>query len=189
MPARHRVALLFFVLACALQPASVLAQQGPAQGAVERDGARDFDFEFGVWTTRVERLRNPLSGSTNWVRYEGATVVRDALGGRANLAELAIEGPEGRIEGVSLRLYNPQSRQWTLNYANVADGQLTQALTGAFRNGRGEFYGQDTLNGRAIFVRFVISDITPNSARFEQAFSADGGVTWEVNWIATDTRR
>jgi hypothetical protein len=102
--------------------------------------------------------------------------------------ELVADGPAGHFEGLSLRLYNPQSRQWSLNFASSHDGTLTQPTIGGFKNGRGEFYDQETFNGRAIFVRFVISDITPNSCRFEQAFSDDGGKTWEVNWIATDTR-
>lgn len=102
--------------------------------------------------------------------------------------ELDVEGPAGRIEGLSLRLYNPESRQWSLNFSNSAGGTLSPPSIGEFKNGRGEFFSQETLNGRTILVRFVISDITPNSARFEQAFSDDGGKTWEVNWIATDTR-
>ncbi len=99
-----------------------------------------------------------------------------------------MQGPAGRIEGLSLRLYNPESRQWSLNFANRKGGTLVPPTIGHFANGRGEFYAQEDLDGRAIFVRFVISDITPSSSRFEQAFSADGGKTWEVNWIATDTR-
>jgi hypothetical protein len=114
--------------------------------------------------------------------------VTKVLDGRANLVELNVAGPAGRIEGLSLRLYNPQAHQWTLNFANISNGQLTPAAVGEFKNGRGEFYNQDTLNGRSIFVRFVISDITPKSCRFEQSFSGDGGKTWEVNWIAVDTR-
>ncbi len=96
--------------------------------------------------------------------------------------------PAGHIEGLSLRLYNPQSRQWSLNFSNSRDGLLTPPVFGGFAGGRGEFFGQDTLNGQAILVRFVISEITPNSCRFEQAFSVDGGRNWEVNWIAVDTR-
>lgn len=154
-----------------------------------RDGQRDFDFEIGTWTTHLRRLRNPLSGSTEWVEYQGTTVVREVLDGRANLVELRVEGAAGRIEGLSLRLYNPEARQWTLNFANIADGILTQPMVGEFREGRGEFYAQDTFKGRAILVRFVITVLTADSCRFEQAFSADGGKTWEVNWIATDTRQ
>jgi hypothetical protein len=102
--------------------------------------------------------------------------------------ELEVGGPAGHIEGLSLRLYNPQSHQWSLNFAGSSGGTLSQPTIGEFKNGRGELFDQETLNGRAIFVRFVISDVTPNSCRFEQAFSEDGGKTWEANWIATDTR-
>lgn len=164
------------------------SRTNPPQTARERDGQNDFDFEIGTWKTNLKRLLNPLSGSSTWVEYEGTSVVRKVWNGRANLVELVAEGPAGRFEGLSLRLYNPQSRQWSLNFASVKGGVMTTPTIGEFKNGRGEFYSQETLNGRAIFVRFVISDITPNSCRFEQAFSDDGGKTWEVNWIAVDTR-
>lgn len=154
----------------------------------ERDGQHDFDFEIGTWKTHLRRLLNPLTGSTTWVEYEGTTIVRRVWNGRANLVELVADGPAGHFEGLSLRLYNPQSRQWSLNFASINAGAMSPPTIGGFKNGRGEFFNQETLNGRAIFVRFVISDITSNSCRFEQAFSDDGGKTWEVNWIATDTR-
>ena len=160
----------------------------PADAPEPGDGQDDFDFEIGTWRTELSLLRNPLSGSSTWVEYEGTSVVRKVWDGRANLVELDVEGSTGRIEGLSLRLYNPESGQWSLNFANSAYGELTPPVIGGFENGRGEFYGQEMLNGRPIFVRFIISDITPTSCRFEQAFSADGGKTWEVNWIAVDTR-
>jgi len=153
-----------------------------------RDGQNDFDFEIGTWKTHLKRRLRPLTGSNTWVEYEGTSVVKKVLNGKANLVELTVDGPAGHIEGLSLRLYNPQSRQWSLNFANVNDGTLTPPSIGEFKNGRGEFYNQDSLNGRSILVRFVISDITPTSCRFEQSFSDDGGKTWETNWIATDTR-
>jgi hypothetical protein len=168
-------------------PLAAAAQQSPAVAAESRDGQRDFDWEIGEWTTHLSRLQRPLSGSSTWVKYEGVTVVRPVLGGSANLVELKVEGPAGRIEGLSLRLYDPDARQWSLNFAG--GGVLTRPVYGKFRDGRGIFYGQDTLGPRAILVRFIISDVTANSARFEQAFSDDGGITWEVNWIAVDTRR
>lgn len=187
---------LYFFLLCGLVLAFPLPgaasrnpETGPRPAATERGGRHDFDFEFGTWTTRIRRLQSPLSGATTWVEYEGTTTVRELLGGRANTAELVVEGGSGRIEGVALRLYHPQARQWSIHYANIADGKLTGPVTGSFRDGRGEFYGQETIDGRAILVRFVISDITADSCHFEQAFSTDGGKTWEVNWIATDTRR
>jgi hypothetical protein len=175
-------AVLLFAPACAT------AQTQLAQQVTPRDGAQDFDWEIGAWRTHLRRLQNPLSGSTTWVEYEGTSLVHGYLDRRANLVELSVEGSAGRIEGMSLRLYNPETRQWSLHYASVRSGELTPPVVGGFTNGRGEFYADDTLNGRPIRVRFVISDITENSARFEQAFSGDGGQTWEVNWIAVDTR-
>jgi hypothetical protein len=182
-----RVGLLLFALALTL-PAFAQTTPKPSEAQGQRDGQHDFDFEFGTWKTHLRRLVHPLSGSNTWVEYEGTSIVRKVLDGRANLVELKVDGPAGHIEGVSLRLYNPQSHQWSLNFANVNDGTLTPPAIGEFKNGRGEFYNQDTFNGRSILVRFVISDITSNSCRFEQSFSADGGKTWEVNWIAVDTR-
>jgi hypothetical protein len=170
------------------QPQADASKLDPSPATVQRDGQRDFDFEIGTWKTKLSRRLRPLTGSDTWVEYEGTTVVRKVWDGRANLVELDVEGSSGRIEGLSLRLYNPDAKQWSLNFSNSAGGTLSPPVFGEFKNGRGEFYGQDTLNGRAILVRFVISDITRDSCRFEQAFSDDGGKTWEVNWVATDTR-
>jgi hypothetical protein len=151
-------------------------------------GAHDFDFNIGTWTTHIARLQHPLTGSTTWIRYEGRSVIRKIWNGRANLVELEADSAEGHIQALSLRLYNPASHQWSLNFSNSTGGTLGQPTIGEFRNGRGEFTDQETLNGRAIWVRFIISDISQSSVRYEQSFSDDGGKTWEVNWIATDTR-
>ena len=154
----------------------------------QRDGQHDFDWEIGTWKTQLRRLQRPLSGSTNWLEYEGTSVVSKVLDGRANLVELKVNGPAGRLEGLSLRLYNPESRKWSLNFANIRDGELTIPAIGEFKDGRGDFYNKDTYNGRAILVRFVIIKITDDQYRFEQSFSADDGKTWELNWVAVDTR-
>ena len=187
-----RVFLLTTGLTAVLHAVPVLAQaSGGAKSprdSAGRDGQRDFDWEIGTWKTQLKYLTRPLTGSSTWVDYEGTSIVRKVLDGRANLVELDVQGPAGRIEGLSLRLYNPEARQWSLNFASARTGTLSPPVIGEFKNGRGEFYGQEFLGGRAILVRFIISDVTPSSARFEQAFSADGGTTWEVNWIAVDTR-
>lgn len=180
---RLRSCFLLSVLALALLPLPALAQ-APAP----RDGQRDFDWEIGTWNTRLSRLQKPLTGSTTWVEYTGTTVVRKVWDGRANLVELAVQGPAGRLEVLSLRLYNPRSRQWSLNSAGAGGGTLGVPSVGEFRDGRGEFLSQEEFNGRTILVRFVITPVTADSYRFEQSFSDDGGRTWEVNWIATDTR-
>ena len=168
---------------------AAIALLWPFHPAAQRDGQHDFDFEIGSWKARLSRLDRPLTGSTRWLDYEGTSVVRPVWNGRANLGELEVEGAAGRIQGLTLRLYNPRARQWNITWSNAAEGVLDRAtMFGGFTGGRGEFFGQDSLDGRAIFVRFVFSDVTPASFRFEQAFSADGGRTWEVNWKATFTR-
>jgi hypothetical protein len=149
----------------------------------------DFDFEHGRWKTSLRRLLQPLSGSRQWGDYTGTSTVHPLLGGRANLVELDVAGPAGRIEGVSLRLFDTQRRRWTLNYSNVAGGTLELPMSGGFDGGsHGVFYSADTFKGRPILVRFVIDVLDADHCRFEQAFSADGGAAWEVNWIASDTR-
>jgi len=176
-------------LVVALLALNAPARQAPAAPAVAPgDGQRDFDWEIGTWKTELRRLAKPLSGSGDWVEYSGTSVVRKVLDGRANLVELRVQGPAGKIEGASLRLFNPQSGQWNLHYANARNGAMTQPVQGRFRDGRGEFHGIEELDGRAVLVRFVISQIGADSARFEQAYSEDGGRSWETNWIAVDTR-
>lgn len=175
-PIKH--ALLALVLLVALAPAARAEAQA-------HDGRRDFDFEFGSWTMHLKRLVKPLSGSNEWVEYQGVSVVHPIWGGAANVGEIDISGPAGRIQGMSVRVYNPQSNQWNVSFASLRGGTLGLPMIGGFKDGRGEFYNQELFDGRAIFVRFVFSDITPRSFRIEQAFSADGGKTWEPNWIST----
>jgi len=181
------------LLSCALAvlPIAVLAQtQSPnAPASPLRDGSRDFDFEIGIWKSHLRRLVHPLSGSTTWVEYDGTTAVRKVWKGAANLVELDVGGPAGHITALSLRLYDQASHQWSLNFANKAAGQISPPPSvGGFKDGRGEFFDEEEFNGRKVLVRFVISDITDSSCRFEQSYSDDGGKTWEVNWVATDTR-
>jgi len=181
---RLRLAACMALLALAL-PASAAS---PVESA---SAAHDFDWEIGAWTTEVKVRTNPLSGEKPlWVEYVGTSVVKPLLDARANFVELSVAGAAGKIEGGSLRLYGSRSGQWSLNYANLRNGLLTSPVYGRFdASGRGIFYGLDTLDGRAILVRFLITKISPNEARFVQSYSADGGVTWEDNWIATDRRR
>ena len=176
----HSFSAAAIALAVAIQPAAA---------ASVRNGSRDFDQQIGRWHTELRRLKAPLSGSTEWVRYAGTSTVTPVWGGKANLVELEVDGPAGPIEGLSLRLYNPRSGQWSTNYSNSRYGTMDGAPTyGSFSGGRGEFYGTDTLDDRAILVRFIIRPEGRDTIHFEQSYSADGGRTWEANWIATDTR-
>lgn len=182
---------LCFALAClaAIFLPLQAAQQnsGAASQAAERDGQHDFDWDIGSWKVHVKRLLHPLTGSTTWVEYNGTDVVRKIWGGRANLGEVEWDGPAGHVDLLTLRLYNPQTRKWSINISNSATGVLGPPAIGEFKNGNGEFFDQEELNGRPILVRLGVSDITPNSCRFDQAFSADWGKTWEVNLIVTET--
>ena len=187
--------LLAVVGACTVgaSPSTASADTRPhtalAVPATPAGTAHDFDFEHGRWHTTLRRRLHPLSASDVWADYTGTTIVRPVWGGRANLVELDVSGPEGRIEGLSLRLFDPKRKQWTLNFSNAAAGTLAPPMTGGFGGGtRGVFYSVETFDGKRVLVRFVIESTGPDSCRFEQAFSADGGATWEINWIAVDTR-
>ena len=188
MRALHRVrvalALPAFILLAPL--ASVATEPGLAG---EHDGSHDFDFDFGTWKTHSSRLLHPLTGSQDWVEMDGVTVVTKIWNGRANLAEYRAVGPAGVVELLALRVYNPKSHQWSINFATPNVGTLGAVPgVGGFRDGRVDFYDQEAINGRAVLVRFSIWGVTAEQARSEQAFSADGGKTWEVNWITQYTR-
>jgi hypothetical protein len=174
--------------AAAREAAGAARRATVADAKPPRDGSHDFDFNLGVWHTHIRRLKNPLSGSNDWYDVEGTVRIRKVWDGRAQLEEIEADGPKGHWESMTLFLYNPNSHQWSLHFANSSDGAVTDASIGEFHDGRGEFYSPDTYNGRAIISRQIWSDITPDSHRFEQSFSADGGKTWETNFIANLTR-
>lgn len=164
------------------------AKTRPQQPVMERDGQHDFDFHLGKWKSNITRLQHPLMGSTTWIECEGALTARKVWEGRAQIEELEADCPAGHMEDLLLFLYNPQSHQWSLNSAAVSDGVIGRPMFGEFKNGRGEFYDQEPFKDRLILVRQVWSEITPTSHHFEQAFSDDGGKTWETNFKATLTR-
>jgi hypothetical protein len=188
------VALAAFVLVSpsrvGAQPSAPPATSGSAVLPGSHDGSHDFDWIFGTWKATLRRLVKPLTGSTTWVDFEGRQISKTVWGGKANMDEFIVDSPKAgvQIEGVALRLYDPASQQWRIYWANSKRGIVDPPVIGRFSNGRGEFYGMDELDGRAILVRYVWSNITPNSAHFEQSFSVDGGKNWEVNWISDVTR-
>lgn len=170
-------------------PAGAAPGAVPAPPATPVGSPQDFDFEHGNWHTALRRRLRPLSGSDVWAEYVGTSLVRPVFGGRANLVELDVAGPQGRIQGLSLRLFETERQRWTLNFSNAASGTLAAPMVGGFGGSRrGLFYSAEEFDGRQILVRFVIESTGADSCRFEQAFSADAGATWELNWIAVDTR-
>jgi len=195
MHAWHRIRTrwLMSAVVVTLCSAQLLAQtrsSGAASGsqpaATAVAGQHDFDWDIGTWKTQQKRLLHPLTGSTTWVEYHGTDVVRRIWDG-ANVGEIRADGPAGHLELLTLRLYNPQTHEWSIYFTNSTSGAMGPPAVGAFKNGRGEFYDQESYNGRTILLRFSVSDITADSCRFEQAFSTDGGRTWETNFIVTET--
>jgi hypothetical protein len=178
----RRPAGLLVLILLAASPRTPLAAQSA------RDGQHDFDFHIGTWATTLARLQHPLTADTTWLHYTGTTVVRKVWNGLANLVELEAHGSAGSFQALSLRLYNPAARQWSLNFSNSRSGTLSESSIGEFRDGRGEFISQEPYGERIILVRFLIRPLTRDSVRFEQSFSDDGGRTWELNWVATDVR-
>jgi hypothetical protein len=187
----RRIGVLFlFCLAGYWMPASTAFTQMATAPVAEkaRDGQHDFDFNFGSWKTHIQRLQNPLTGSKTWVEMNGTVVVRKVWDGRGQLEEIEADSSKGHFEGLTLFLYNPESHQWSQDFASSGDGSLGTPMIGEFKDGRGELISQEQFKGRTILVRGVWSEIKADSHRFEQAFSDDGGKTWEPNFVATLTR-
>jgi hypothetical protein len=182
------IATIFVLSTIAAIAQSSTPGAAPPAASAMRDGQHDFDFSVGTWKTHITRLQKPLSGSTTWIKMEGTKAERKIWNGRAHLEEIEADGPTGHWEGLTLFLYNPQAHQWSQTFASSRDGKLGNPLIGEFKNGRGEFFSQDTFNDKTILVRGIWSDITQDSHKFEQAFSDDGGKTWETNFIALLTR-
>jgi hypothetical protein len=150
--------------------------------------AHAFDFDIGKWKTHTSRLLHPLTGSNVWVELDGVTEVHEVWGGRANLAEYKANGADTHIELLSLRWFDPTTHEWTLDFSTPGVGMFGVPSVGEFRGERGDFYDYEPVNGRNVLVRFSIWKISDREAQSEQAFSDDGGRTWEVNWINRYTR-
>ena len=176
--------LLLIAAFCAL----LLAGQPQGFAAELRDGAHDFDFNFGTWHTHIRRQTKPLSGTSAFVELDGTVTVRKVWDGRAQLEEIETNGPNGHWEGMTLFLYNPQAHQWSQTFADSSNGMLQPPTIGSFKDGKGELYAQDTVNGRTILIRGTWSDIKPDSHRYEEDYSDDGGKSWEPVFIADLSR-
>ena len=173
--------------------AQAQASAVPEVSAVDpnRDGAHDFDFLIGDWKAHVRRLPDRLVGSNDWIEYDGISNHKKILDSNSNFEEFDVRNSTKnlRIKAQTLRLYNPDSHQWSIYLVDVDKGSIgLPPVVGQFTNGRGEFFDQEDWKGRAILVRYMWLSISPNAARMEQSFSPDGGKTWEVNWICELSR-
>ncbi len=170
------------------QTAVAKSESGSQHAKTERDGSHDFDFNTGVWHTQIRRVLDPFSASSDVIELNGTVTIRPVWGGRAKLEEIEADGPKGHWEGLSLFLYNPQSHQWSQTFLNSKMAVLSTPLVGTFKDGRGELFEQDTFHDKSILVRGVWSEITPNSHRYTESYSNDGGKTWFTSFDAHKTR-
>lgn len=151
----------------------------------EAGGFHDFDFLVGQWQVHHWKLKQRLVGSHDWVEFEGTLSSRPLMNGYSNIDDLELKVPGAPYRGVALRSWDPKTSQWSIWWLDSRTplGPLDPPMRGGFKNGVGVFYGEDTLNGRPVHARFIWSKITPTSCHWEQAYSPDGGKTWETNWI------
>ena len=159
--------------------------------AQQRDGSHDFDFLIGDWKAHVRRLPDRLNGSNTWDVYDGISNHHKLLDTNANFEEFEVSSADKKlhIKGQTLRVYNPETHQWSIYLLDLDKGEVdVPPVVGAFHGNRGEFFHQETLRGRVIVVRYMWLNISPKSSRMEQSFSPDGGKTWEVNWICELSR-
>lgn len=156
----------------------------PGKAIEVRDGQHDFDFNFGKWRTHIQSLQRSPKGQATWIKMEGTVTVRKVWNGRASLEEIEADGPKGHFEGTTLFLYNPQSHQWSQTFADSATGTLETPTIGEFKDGRGELFSHVRQDGKTVLVRDTWSDIAPNSHKFEEAASDNGGKTWRPHFIA-----
>ena len=163
--------------------------QASSSAVSPSDGRHDFDFFHGRWKVSHRRLRNRLVGDTVWEEFAGTCDTQPIIGGLGNLDDNLLELPAGTYRAATLRLFNAGTGLWSIWWVDARDPRLEPPVHGGFESGVGTFYGDDNLAGRPIRVRFSWSQITPHSARWDQAFSADGGKSFEPNWTMRFARR
>ncbi len=156
------------------------------------DGRDDFDFIFGRWRIHNRKLRDTADPDcTEWVEFEATSHAEPILGGLGHIDRMWAEAPPAAraFEGFTLRQFDPDQRIWRIWWASTnRPGYLDPPVVGAWRDGRGRFECDDVLRGRAVKVRFEWRHDSPETARWEQTFSFDGGATWRSNWVMELTR-
>jgi hypothetical protein len=191
---RRTVACLVLAVAASLAASNTSATPSPeapteqmsTTASTHTDSNRDFDFLRGHWYVRNKRLLKQLQGSTEWTNSSGTLIGMPLLGGMGNYDEL--RSNDSGLLGVSIRFYDRQARRWSDYWIAHRDGVLQPPVFGVFSDGVGTFEGEDSLDGKPIRVRQLWTRIGSATPRWEQAFSSDGGKTWETNWVMDFSR-
>ena len=153
------------------------------------DPRHDFDFLVGSWHVQHRRLKERLTGNTEWVPFDGTCTMQKLLDGQGNVDDNVLNLPEGSYRAVGLRAFDPKTRTWAIWWLDARNPHTMEVpVIGGFADGVGTFLADDTLRGKPIKVRFLWSNITPTTADWAQAFSPDAGKTWETNWVMHFTR-
>jgi len=149
----------------------------------------DWDWLVGSWNVKHRRLKGRLVGSTTWEEFNGTSTLWLTLGGLGTVDDNLLELPGGTYRAVGMRAFDPKTGHWAIWWLDGRNPTtIDPPVYGGFKDGVGTFTGDDTLDGKPIKVRFQWTEMKANSAHWEQAFSPDGGATWEVNWRMQFTR-
>lgn len=145
--------------------------------------SRDFDFQFGEWRVSHRKLKERLVASDEWWEFDGECSCRPTLGGIGNVEDNLLNQPDGGYRAMAVRRFNPTDGLWSIWWLDERASDIEPPVRGRFDDGVGVFTGDDVFQQRPIRVRFIWSEITSDTAKWEQAFSPDAGATWETNWI------
>ena len=185
MPIVAALLSMFVPGLCAGQPAQNSGEKMAQNNSRQSEPPRDFDFLIGQWQVHHRRLKERLADSHEWIEFEGTSVVQKVMGGYGTVDDNVVELPSGTYRAAGLKACDAKSGQWSIWWLDgrMPQGPLDPPVRGSFRDGVGTFYSDETFDDRPIRVRFTWSRITPTTCHWEQAFSTDGGVSWETNWV------
>lgn len=182
--------IVFFAVACVAAFVGISdAVPTDAPVAQATSGMHDFDVLPGHWKVKNRRLDRRLEGSHTWIEFEAENDISALPGGLGNEEHYRTDYWKG-FQAVGLNLYEADTHRWALYWIDNRNspGELQKPVRGSFSGDTGNFFGDDTLAGKPIRVRHRWTRIDHDHVHWEQAFSADGGRTWETNWTMDFTR-
>jgi hypothetical protein len=142
----------------------------------------DFDFYIGKWIVQNRKLQTRLQHANDWVEFEAIEEMHTILQGSGNIDQFCTTIDGKAFEGMTLRLFNEQTKLWSIYWADTNKGLLDPPVTGSFENGIGHFWGKDNHQGTPVLVLFRWDARNKEKPVWSQAFSANNGLTWEWNW-------
>ena len=167
---------------------SILLDGKLAITASEGSSRHDFDFLVGGWKVRNRKRKEPLAGRDEWEEFDATQNLRQILHGSGNFEVFSTELDGKPFEGFTLRLFDPQTRLWTIYWADSNAAKLDGGKVGSFDGDTGEFFSREVVSGKNVIVRFSWHKRDPDAPVWSAAFSVDEGRTWEWNWYAHFSR-